>query len=409
MSFEAVDKGARLPSWLHSRESQVAEGHHPDAGSGLRNEQHLLLQAIDGLRKTAEAALERAQAAEADARKHQAAAEAAERSKAAELQRLREAGRLAAALFEDGQREREPQRGVQRSFEARIADSVAAEVRAAVRAVSEEATVELRAAAEELRRLRMGIMNRNDDIEGSTMTVPPLRRSLTGNTGNALTTAGSPKGPGVRGRRYSLGSHSLSYCASNPTLSSCSKIGSGTFSPMLQKEVPPRPIAETDDVSSSPRGSRGDHSPKRQLSGQLSCEAMVPYPYESGDGVSITETRSTITMSPMNELGMSPMSSARSPMNSGRDSRTTSPSQGRRETIIPNGRSPVLRLRSCVENRAKRCHSVPGGEMELSRSTSGNTGDFSTPATPAQVRARARLHGSDAWWVAGRSSDVVGG
>jgi hypothetical protein len=125
--------------------------------------------------------------------------------------------------------------------------------------------------------------------------------------------------------------------------------------------------------------------------------------------VSITETRSTITMSPMNELGMSPMSSARSPMNSGRDSRTTSPSQGRRETIIPNGRSPVLRLRSCVENRAKRCHSVPGGDMELSRSTSGNTGDFSTPATPAQVRARARLHGSDAWWVAGRSSDVVGG
>mmetsp|Transcript_48459 Transcript_48459/g.96394 ORF Transcript_48459/g.96394 Transcript_48459/m.96394 type:complete len:423 (+) Transcript_48459:68-1336(+) len=379
LSLEVMEKGARpLPSRLPSRESQATEGlcqgQHLEAGSGMRNEQHLLLVAIDGLRKAAEAALDRAQAAEADALKHREAAEAVERSKAAELQRLREAGRLVAALFEDGQREKEQQCGVvQGSLEARIANSVVAEVRAAVRAVSEEAAVELRAAAEELRRLRTGVVSHSEDS-----AVPVLaRRSV---LGSALTAAGAT----IRRRRYSCEGRSLGHCSSSPTLSSCSgNTGSGTYNAIQQQELLPRAIAEIDDaLSSSPRGSsgRGGHDSERP--GQFSREAVVPHPCELRDGLSVSDTR---------------------------DSQTTSPNEGREEVLLPHVRSPVLRLRKCSENRVKRGHSVTGGETELSRSASGESATFATPATPGQVRARARLQGSDAWWLAGHSSDVQGG
>jgi len=95
-------------------------------------ERHLLMAVINNLRSVADAALDRAETAEE-------AAKAAERSEAAAVQRCREA---------------ESAQTMQSSIEARIRDSVVAEVHEAVRAASEEATAELRAAASEIRRLR---------------------------------------------------------------------------------------------------------------------------------------------------------------------------------------------------------------------------------------------------------------
>jgi len=97
-------------------------------------ERHLLMAVINNLRVVADAALDRAETAEE-------AAKAAERSEAAAVQRCRAA---------------ESAQTMQSSIEARIRDSVVAEVHEAVRAASEEATVELRAAAAEIRRLRAG-------------------------------------------------------------------------------------------------------------------------------------------------------------------------------------------------------------------------------------------------------------
>jgi len=377
-----------MPSLLTSRESQSAEGQHPEAGNGLRNEQHLLVLAIDGLRKTAEAALERAEAAEADARKHRAVAEAAERSKAAELQRLREAGRVAASLFEEGQREREPQHGVvPQSLEARIADSVVAEVRAAVRAVSEEAAVELRAAAEELRRLRTSVMGHSEDIEGPML----LHRSSP--TGTGPTAAGTTN---RRTRAYSCEGRGLGHCTSSPSLSSCSSnIGSGTCSARLQQELLPRTIVEVDDASCSPAGSNshGGRGPDRF--GQLSHEGVVLCHRDSEDGIPVNDMRDVRASPRQGEIVDDGL-------------RSVNLFSGRRETKIPQRSSsvlssPVLRVRAC-ENGAKRCHSVSGGGTELSRSACGENATSATPATPGQVRARARLHGSDAWWLAGHGS-----
>jgi len=90
------------------------------------HERLLLLAAIDNLRQAAEAALERA--------------EAAERSEAAAMQRLKAAENVQV---------------MQQKIEARIKGCVIEEVQAVIRAASSEATAELRAAAEEIKQLRL--------------------------------------------------------------------------------------------------------------------------------------------------------------------------------------------------------------------------------------------------------------
>lgn len=102
------------------------EGDSDGEAFTIEREKCLLLAAISGLSATADAAVRRAEAAEAAMRRKQTA-ETAE-----------DASVLAA----------------QQALEARIRDSVMLEVRDAVRAAAEEATVELRAAAQEIRRLR---------------------------------------------------------------------------------------------------------------------------------------------------------------------------------------------------------------------------------------------------------------
>eukprot|EP00419_Tripos_fusus_P046049 CAMPEP_0172822310 /NCGR_PEP_ID=MMETSP1075-20121228/16590_1 /TAXON_ID=2916 /ORGANISM="Ceratium fusus, Strain PA161109" /LENGTH=578 /DNA_ID=CAMNT_0013663289 /DNA_START=53 /DNA_END=1789 /DNA_ORIENTATION=+ len=92
----------------------------------LEHERDLLLAAIDSLRQAADAALERA--------------EAAERSEAVAVQRLKAA---------------EKAQVMQQTIEARIKQSIIEEVQAAIRAASSEATSELRAAAEEIKQLRL--------------------------------------------------------------------------------------------------------------------------------------------------------------------------------------------------------------------------------------------------------------
>merc|ERR1740123_567710 len=99
-----------------------------------------MLSAIEDVLKAAYSAFERAEAAETAASNRIVRAEAAEKSEVAAMLRLREA---------------ESAQATRHSIEAMIRDSVIAEVQVAIRAASEEVTTEMRAAAEELRRLRL--------------------------------------------------------------------------------------------------------------------------------------------------------------------------------------------------------------------------------------------------------------
>jgi len=110
-----------------------------DVEDEIQRERHFLLATISALRRAAEAALDRAETAEVTALECLAAADAAEQSQAATLKQLQAA---------------EKSHAMQQSIELRIRDSVTAEVHATISAVSQEATAELRAAVEEIRRLR---------------------------------------------------------------------------------------------------------------------------------------------------------------------------------------------------------------------------------------------------------------
>jgi len=135
------------------------EGGNPE---DLERERFLLLAAIDSLRQAADAALERA--------------EFAERSEAAAVQRLR--------AVENAQ-------VMQQTFEARIKESVIEEVQAAIRAASSEATAELRAAAEEIKHLRLN-GGHHDVRLGSASSAASHR----GSTAASL----APHGPVLLGR-----------------------------------------------------------------------------------------------------------------------------------------------------------------------------------------------------------------
>lgn len=108
--------------------------------SAVESERALLLAAINGLSAAADAAIRRAEAAEAAMRAAEARQEARQEVRQPPIaQRVVQDPCSAASM---------------RALEARIRDSVMAEVKDAVRTAAEEATSELRAAAEEIRRLR---------------------------------------------------------------------------------------------------------------------------------------------------------------------------------------------------------------------------------------------------------------
>jgi len=112
-----------------------------------------MLSAIENLLKAAYSAFERAEVAENAASNRIARAEAAERSEVAAMLRLREA---------------ESAQATRQSIQAMIHESVIAEMQVAVRAASEEVTIELRATAEQLRRLCLStIQTRVDRAEDS--------------------------------------------------------------------------------------------------------------------------------------------------------------------------------------------------------------------------------------------------
>lgn len=119
-----------------------------DIEDEIQRERRFLLATISALRKAAEAALDRAETAEVTALECLAAADAAEQSQAATLKQLQAA---------------EKNQAMQQSIELRIRDSVTAEVHATISAVSQEATAELRAAVEEIRRLRADRSSSNYD------------------------------------------------------------------------------------------------------------------------------------------------------------------------------------------------------------------------------------------------------
>lgn len=154
----------------------------------VARERELLLAAIGGLSAAADAALRRAEAAEA-AVKQGKTAEASASTRRPQAAKVLSASGLvttqrteaAAENMEDvppvsGATHAEPgafakdvgTAAARRALEARIRDSVMAEVRDAVRAAAEEATAELRAAAEEIRRLRAGTPTRGLDCAGCT-------------------------------------------------------------------------------------------------------------------------------------------------------------------------------------------------------------------------------------------------
>jgi len=119
-----------------------------DVEDEIQRERHFLLATISALRRAAEAALDRAETAEVTALECLAAADAAEQSQAATLKQLQAA---------------EKSHAMQQSIELRIRDSVTAEVHATISAVSQEATAELRATVEEIKRLRADRSSSSND------------------------------------------------------------------------------------------------------------------------------------------------------------------------------------------------------------------------------------------------------
>jgi len=139
----SASDAVRMPSSSASAACPVLPLSTPreEAASGVRisieEERNLLMEAISGLTVAADAALRRAEAAEAVVRRREA-------------DDALEAERLAVSEFQQDPRTV----AMRRDLEVRIRESVMAEVRETVRAATAEATVELRAAAEEIRRLR---------------------------------------------------------------------------------------------------------------------------------------------------------------------------------------------------------------------------------------------------------------
>jgi len=132
---------------------QLSHDNLSAADNEIQRGRCLLLATISALRTAAEAALDRAETSEVTALECLAAAEAAEQSQAATLKQLQVAKNEQAAILKQLQAAKNNQ-SMEQSIELRIRDSVTAGVKATIRAVSQEATAELRAATEEIRRLR---------------------------------------------------------------------------------------------------------------------------------------------------------------------------------------------------------------------------------------------------------------
>jgi len=143
----------------------------------VERERSLLLAAITGLRDAADAAMQRAEAAEEMALQSAEAVKVAQAAEAAALQRAK-----AAEAAEDSCIS-----SLRRALKERLRDAVVSEVQAAVRSAAEEATAELRAAAEEIRRLRADACARSNDavaLDSSTRTMRDAAESAAAGTGD---------------------------------------------------------------------------------------------------------------------------------------------------------------------------------------------------------------------------------